>query len=86
MILFYIHACLKNCFYIFATEKEVSDSKLKNNMHCAIKFCYYLGKMAPENVKLMKEAYKDFGESMIFRWHSDFKTECLSAELAPRPG
>lgn len=67
---------------------EMSDSELKNEMRCAIKFCYRLGKTAPETVKLMKEAYKDkcFGESTIFRWHGDFKKGRLSAELAPRPG
>ena len=33
---------------------------------------------------LVKQAYKSkyFGESFNFRWHGDFKIECLSAELA----
>ena len=47
--------------------------KIKNEMDCVIKFCYELGKTAPETVKLMKETYKNkcFGESAIFRWHGD---------------
>ena len=61
----------------------VNDSELRNEMCCAIKFCYHLSKTAQETVKLMKEAYKDkcFGESMIFRYYGDFKKECFSAEL-----
>ena len=41
-----------------------------------------MGKTAPERVKLLKEDYKDksFVESMIFRWHDDFKKGRLSAE------
>ena len=36
----------------------MSDSELRNKIRCATKFCYYLGKKAPEAVKIMKEAYK----------------------------
>ena len=38
---------------------EVSDSELENEMHYALKFCYHFSKTASEEVKLMKEAYKD---------------------------
>ena len=33
----------------------------------------------------MKEAF-NFGESMIFRWNSDFKKEPFSSKLTPKPG
>lgn len=53
---------------------ELRDSEFKNEIHCAMKCCYRLGKSAPETAKLMKEANKDkrFGESATFRWHYDF--------------
>ena len=62
----------------------VNHLELRNEMRCAIKFSYHLGKTAPEMVKLMKKAYKDkcFVEPTIFRWHGDFKKGCLSTELA----
>ena len=43
-----------------------------------------MGKAVPETIKLIKKAYEDkrFGESMIFRWHGDFKKERLSTKLA----
>ena len=67
---------------------EVSYLELRNEMRCAIKFCYHLGKTASELVKVMKEAYKNkyFGEYTIFRWYGDFKIKRLSAELASNSG
>ena len=38
---------------------EMNDSKLRNEMLTTIKFCYCLGKTAPETVKLKKKAYED---------------------------
>ena len=60
---------------ICPTEMEVSGSEWRTEMHCAIKFCYCLKKLAPDTDKLLKEAYKDkfFGEPMIFWCYGDFK-------------
>ena len=38
---------------------EVSDSELRNEILCAVKFYCCLGKTDPEILKLIKEAYKD---------------------------
>ena len=64
-------------------EIENNDSELINKICCSIIFRYHLDKTAPETVKFMKEADKDkhFGESTIFRCHSDFKIGHLSAEF-----
>ena len=63
---------------------EMSDSELRNEMLCGLKFCSLFNKIALETVKLMKEAYKGkcFGESTIFRLHGDFKIGRLSVELS----
>lgn len=47
-----------------------------------------MNKITPEIVKLMKGTYKEkyFGESMIARWHGDFKNVRFSAELAYKAG
>ena len=61
-------------------EIDVNDSELINKICYSVIFCYHLYITAPETVKLTKEADKDkhFGESTIFRCHSDFKMEiCL---------
>lgn len=67
---------------------EFGDSELKNEMHCAIKFCYHFGKTPQQTVKIMNEAYKDkcFGVPVTFRRHGDLKKRCLSAELVPKLG
>ena len=46
------------------------------------------GKIVPEKVKIMKEAFKDkyFDESAIFKWYEDLKNGLLFAKLAPKPG
>ena len=58
IILFpYFCAGLKN-YLVCPTKMEVSDLKLRNEIPCTILFNYCLCKIAPETVKLMKEAYK----------------------------
>ena len=55
----------------------MGGERFRNEMCYAVRFCYHLGKTTPETVKLIKDVYKVkcFGESMIFRWHGDFKKE-----------
>ena len=61
--------------FVFALQKEASDSELREKMHSAINFYYGLVKVVLETIKLMKNSYKGncFGESTIFRLQVDSK-------------
>ena len=69
--------------FVCSLEMEASDSNLRNEVCCVIKFCYRLGKKVPKTINNNNnKAYKDkcFGKSTIFRRHSDFKKGHFSAK------
>ena len=86
--IFLVSCLLKGLFFTYPPEMEVSDSKLRNEMHYEIKVGYLLGKIAPETIKLMKDSYKNkcSGESMVFTSNGDFQKGCLSEELTSKIG
>ena len=57
--IFLVSCLFKITVFLFLIEMEMNDSKLGNEMGCAIKVCYRLRKTAPETGKLTKETYKD---------------------------
>ena len=63
--IFLVSCLFKELIFTYPTAIEANDLKLRNEMRCAIKRCYHLGKTALETVQLMKEAYIDkcFNES-----------------------